>query len=302
MLFGILNINKPTGVSSRYVVDQIQRFVRPAKAGHAGTLDPLATGVLVLCIGPATRLVEYIQRLPKSYRGRFLLGRQSRTDDIEGTVTRLSNPPIPSRSAIECETHRFIGTIEQQPPIYSAIKVGGRRAYALARAGERVELPFRKTTIHAMRIVEYSYPELVLDICCSSGTYVRAIGRDLAKALGSGAVMSGLTRTAIGRFHLEDAYELKNCNETNLPGQLLSPVRAVEEIPQMVLTAQEAEDVCCGRKIFRDLQAVPSEVAGIHKEQLLTILRKDGSDCLAPAKVFPFGTLRKNHEKTVISG
>ena len=301
MLFGVLNINKPTGVTSRYVVDRVERLVRPAKAGHAGTLDPLATGVLVLCVGPATRLVEYIQRLPKAYRGRFLLGHESPTDDIEGAVTRLSNPPIPSKIVIEREIHRFIGTIEQQPPIYSAVKVGGRRAYALARAGERVELPFRKITIHTMQVVEYSYPELVLDICCSSGTYVRAIGRDLAKAFGSGAVMSELTRTAIGGFHLENACELKNYNETNLAGQLLSPVRAVEEIPHIVLTAQEAEDICCGRKIFRDLQAAPSEVAGIHKEELLAILRKDGSGRLAPAKVFPFGSLRRNCEETNIA-
>ncbi len=139
-MFGILNLHKPPGMTSRQAVDRIERLVRPDKAGHAGTLDPLAEGVLVVCVGPATRLIEYVQQMRKSYRGTFQLGCDSDTEDITGQVHALPDPPIPSRAAIEQAATAFVGTIEQCPPAYSALKVAGRRAYALARAGHKVEL------------------------------------------------------------------------------------------------------------------------------------------------------------------
>ena len=286
-MFGLLNINKPSGITSRRVVDYVQRLTRPDKAGHAGTLDPLATGVLVVCVGPATRLVEYIQRMPKSYRGRFLLGQQSPTDDIEGEVTHIWNPPVPSQRVMEQEVARWIGTIQQRPPIFSAIKVKGRRSYDLARAGRSVRLPLREVTLHAMRVVEYVYPELVLDICCSSGTYVRALGRDLAESLGTRAVMSGLTRTAIGGFHLEDASNLDSLSPENLAERLLPALRAVEGLPMISLTAAEAREICNGRKIAREVLSTASAIVATYEEQLLAILRKSATDYLVPAKVFP---------------
>src|SRR5262249_42548838 len=129
-MFGLLNINKPRGKTSRWVVDQVKRIVRPAKVGHAGTLDPLATGVLVVAVGPATRLVEYVQQARKQYRAEFLLGRTSDTEDIEGQVTELVDSRMPSRDEIEFAAARFVGEIQQRPPAFSAIKVSGKRAYA----------------------------------------------------------------------------------------------------------------------------------------------------------------------------
>lgn len=288
-MFGLLNINKPSGITSRRVVDYVQRLTRPNKAGHAGTLDPLATGVLVVCVGPATRLVEYIQRMPKSYRGRFLLGQQSPTDDIEGEVTQICNPPVPSQRAMEQEVARWIGTIKQRPPIFSALKVKGRRSYDLARTGRAVRLSLREVTIHAMRVVEYVYPELVLDICCSSGTYVRAVGRDLAESLGTRAVMSSLTRTAIGGFHLEDACGLDSLSPASLGGRLLPALRAVEGMPMISLTPAEATEICNGRQIARDACSTATAIVATYEEQLLAVLHKSATDCLVPAKVFPVG-------------
>jgi len=169
-LFGLLNLNKPPGVTSRRVVDRVQRLVKPAKVGHAGTLDPLASGVLVLGIGPATRLVEYVQEMPKHYRATFLLGRTSTTEDVDGDVTELDGAVPPKRERLERVAEEMTGEIEQRPPIYSALKVSGRRAYDLARAGGRVELAPRTVRIDRLEIVRYEYPELCLDVTCGGGT------------------------------------------------------------------------------------------------------------------------------------
>ena len=199
-MFGFLNLNKPAGVTSRDVVNQVQRLVRPEKVGHAGTLDPLATGVLVVCVGRATRLTEYVQRMPKHYSATFLFGRQSDTEDIDGQVIELADPPQPKRDQIEATLPKFLGEIQQVPPAYSALKVEGRRAYDLARRGEDVQLAARPVVIYELRIVAYEYPELRLDIVCGSGTYVRSLGRNIARTVGTQAVMSALVRTAIGNF------------------------------------------------------------------------------------------------------
>ncbi len=170
--FGLLNINKPTGRTSRWVVDQVQRLVRPAKAGHAGTLDPLASGVLIVCIGKATRLIDYVQEMLKHYRAVFLLGRNSPTEDIEGIVTELIEPPVPSLAEIESAAVNFVGETQQRPPAFSALKVDGQRAYKLARRGQTVELQPRPITVHSLQVIDYAYPALTLDIQCSGGTYV----------------------------------------------------------------------------------------------------------------------------------
>jgi tRNA pseudouridine(55) synthase len=155
---GILTLNKPPGMTSRQAVDLVKRLVRPAKVGHAGTLDPLACGVLVVAIGKATRLIEFVQQAPKRYQATFLLGRTSPTDDVEGEITELFDPPIPSRAEIERASQQFVGTIEQRPPAFSAIKVGGRRAYDLARGGRAVELAPRPVAVYEISVLAYEYP------------------------------------------------------------------------------------------------------------------------------------------------
>ena len=216
---GFFNVNKPTGQTSRWVVDQIQRIVRPAKVGHAGTLDPLATGVLVVAVGSATRLIDYVQQMPKRYRANFLLGCTSPTEDVDGEVVPLENPMVPTRVEIEAAIPAFLGEILQSPPAFSALKVGGRRAYSLARAGQAVELKPRSVSIHRLNVLGYEYPRLQLEIECSSGTYVRSLGRDLAEQLGTGAVMSALVRTAIGSFRVEDSIDVSEVESVE-PGGL----------------------------------------------------------------------------------
>src|SRR5436190_8799230 len=199
-MFGLLNVDKPSGLTSRDVVNRVQRLVKPHKVGHAGTLDPLASGVLVVCVGPATRLIEYVQRMPKRYLATFLLGRRSETEDIEGAVTELTDTPVPTVEQAHGALPNFVGRIQQLPPAFSALKVDGQRAYALARKGETPDLQPRPIEVYSVELVEYSYPQLVLDIRCGSGTYVRSLGRDIARALGTEAVMSALVRTEIGPF------------------------------------------------------------------------------------------------------
>jgi tRNA pseudouridine55 synthase len=246
---GILNVNKPPGMTSRQAVNVLERMTRPAKAGHAGTLDPLATGVLVVCVGAATRLIAYVQRMPKRYTGTFLLGRQSPTEDTEGEVTELSGPPIPTWEQLVATAARFVGRIDQRPPVFSALKVAGRPAYALARQGRQPELAPRPVDIHGIEIVAYEYPKLVLDVRCGSGTYIRSLGRDLAESLGTGAVMSALVRTRIGGFSLDEAVDPRELNRGTWVQFLHSPLRAVEYLPHVQLSSDEVRRIRTGLTI-----------------------------------------------------
>lgn len=286
MLVGILNLNKPPGMSSRGAVDCVKRLVRPVKAGHAGTLDPLATGVLVVCIGKATRLIEFVQQMPKRYRATFLLGRTSPTEDIEGEVTELAGPPIPGRDEIERACERFVGTIEQRPPAFSALKVAGRRAYALARGGKAVELAPRPVDIYGLVVLEYEYPRLTLDVRCGGGTYVRSLGRDIAESLGTGAVMSELTRTEIGPFRIEHAIDPRELRESALANSLQHPQAALGGLPQMVLDKREIELVAHGR--FLNRSRPPTATA---EDPLLLALNQD-NELVAVLKRRDDGTLR----------
>jgi tRNA pseudouridine55 synthase len=291
---GLLNLNKPAGLTSRQVVDRIQRLARPLKVGHAGTLDPLATGVLVVCVGAATRLIEYVQRMPKTYMGVFLLGRQSPTEDIEGEVTELADAPVPALEQIAAAAARFLGQIEQRPPVYSALKVHGRRAYDLARKGQPVELAPRAVFIHRMEIKEYDYPRLTLDIQCGSGTYIRSLGRDLAASLGTAAVMAELQRTAIGRFEISQAIEPDAVTAENISIFLLPPRTAVECLPKVVLTAEQAARVRGGLFIDKMQLAADAdgsdagEIAALDEAgRLIAILAPRGPDKLGPLRNFP---------------
>jgi tRNA pseudouridine55 synthase len=289
-VFALLNINKPAGLTSRKVVDRVQKCAGIRKVGHAGTLDPLATGVLVICLGPATRLIEYVQRMPKRYRASFLFGRTSPTEDTDGDVCMLDNPPVPSSEEIRLATQSLVGTIRQRPPAFSAVKVGGQRAYQRARRGENVELAERDVVVHELSVVAYDYPTLVLEVCCSAGTYVRSLGRDLAASLGTGAVMSALTRTAVGDFCVDEAVPLDDLQPDNLDNYLLSPRRAVAHLPSLVLAPQQAQDVLHGRCVSHsgsESATAQSYAAVDTTGRLLAILtrRKDGK--LWPLRVFP---------------
>jgi tRNA pseudouridine55 synthase len=291
---GLLNLKKPAGLTSRQVVDRIQRLARPLKVGHAGTLDPLATGVLVVCVGAATRLIEYVQRMPKTYTGAFLLGRHSPTEDVEGEVTELPEAPVPSLEQIAAAAARFLGQIEQRPPAYSALKVNGRRAYDLARKGQPVELAPRAVYIHRIEIKEYDYPRLTLDVQCGGGTYIRSLGRDLATSLGTAAVMAELQRTAIGRFEISQAVDPDAVTAENISSFMLPPRTAIECLPQVVLTAEQAARVRGG--LFIDKMPLAADAVGSEAGEiaaldeagrLLAILAPRGPDKLGPLRNFP---------------
>ncbi len=204
-MFGFLNINKPAGITSRDVVNRVIGTLRERRAGHAGTLDPLATGVLLVAIGPATRLVDHLHTFSKTYLGTFHLGVTSSTEDTEGEVVPVVNAPIITREQIEPVLAEFTGEIEQQPPAFSALRVDGKRAYKLARKGKQVDLKSRPVIVQAIRLTRFNFPDFELEIECGTGTYIRSIGRDLGLALGSGAVMTSLQRTAIGPFNVKSA-------------------------------------------------------------------------------------------------
>lgn len=258
-MFGILNVNKPAGWTSRDVVNRVQRFVRPAKAGHAGTLDPLATGVLVICIGPATRLISYVQDQPKTYEATFLLGQTSPSDDTETDLTAVADTPVPTLAEIEAQLPQFLGTIDQLPPAYSALKVKGQRAYKLAREGKKVELKSRPVVIHELIITAYAYPELKLTMRCGSGTYVRSVGRDLAQSFGTGAVMSALERTAIGNFHVDNAVDIETLDEQQIEQNLSDPINAVEHLPRLEVTSAQIIELHHGRRLdAQELNVTPS--------------------------------------------
>ncbi|MGH8163857.1 MAG: tRNA pseudouridine(55) synthase TruB [Rhodanobacteraceae bacterium] len=263
MLSGIINLHKPRGITSRQAVDCVKRLARPAKTGHAGTLDPLASGVLVVCVGSATRLIEYVQAMPKRYVGTFLLGRASDTEDIEGEVREIPNARRPLEAEVRQAAARFVGEIQQRPPAYSALKVQGRRAYDLARAGQQVDLAPRAVAIHRIDLVRYDYPELTLDVECGAGTYIRSLGRDLAASLGTAAVMSALVRTAIGCFCLEHARLPDTLALDNLADWLQPPLRAVSSLPTLTLSAGELERIAHGLSISRPGEFGASEAAAL---------------------------------------
>lgn len=267
-MHGILNIAKPPGCTSRDIVNRIERRIRPTKAGHAGTLDPLATGVLVCPVGQGTRLIEYIQRYPKTYEGTFQLGKSSDTEDITGKVTILEDTPELSRQQLEEVLPRFVGRIQQMPPSFSALKVKGKRAYKLARAGESVELAARPIDIYALDLLQFDYPQFRLRITCGSGTYVRSLGRDIAQALGSEAVMSQLVRTAIGPFSLATAISGETLAEADLDAALLPLNTATQSIPQIKISPEDARRFVHG-------QLVP--LPGVERSEEVAALDEGGN-------------------------
>ncbi len=299
-LHGLFNIAKPSGVSSRVVVDQVVTALGQTRVGHAGTLDPLASGVLVIAVGLATRAIDYVQRLPKRYRGTFLLGRTSPSEDMETEVTLLDNPPIPSRAELVAAAARFTGELMQRPSAFSAVKLNGKRAYKLARRGRKVEITERPVSIYHLDVVDYDYPSLTLDVECSGGTYIRALGRDLAESVGSGAVMSALERTAVGSFTLDSACPWDQVTPESLSAWILPLARAVEALPCFTLTPDERERVTHGRPIPCRSELDPDEVACLEPTgELAAVLCRDGSVYRLANNFIPSGLVHRNPDRLI---
>ena len=256
-LDGILVVDKPIGPTSHDVVGLVRRLAATKRVGHGGTLDPFASGVLPVFLGRATRVVEFHLADHKAYRATICFGASSSTDDIEGELTPADGP-APTRGAVETAFSRFLGTISQRPPAYSAIKVGGRRAYAMARAGETVELKEREVTIEALSLVSWDdedreRPIAIVDVTCSAGTYVRALARDLGAAVGNAAYLGALRRTAAGRFAESDAVSLDEVRAAvaDDPSGLIPLLRPIDDgldrFPVVDLTNAEVDAVAHGQ-------------------------------------------------------
>jgi tRNA pseudouridine55 synthase len=259
---GILVIDKPPAITSRRLVDQVARLVPGVKAGHAGTLDPLASGVLVVCLGAATRLVERIQGLPKSYSVVIRLGARSDTLDADGRVEDDPCPTLPSADEIEAVIAGMVGEVEQRPPEYSALKVKGRRAYDMARAGEKVELAPRSVRIDKITLLDYGWPILSLAIDCGSGTYIRSIARDIGEALGCGGLVKVLKRTRIGPFTRDRAVSPSLLEAEGIHRHLRPALEAVPDLPRLILATPQIAAVRQGRRLGPPDLVIASPTAG----------------------------------------
>jgi len=249
---GVLVVDKPVGLTSHDVVQVIRKGTNIRRAGHTGTLDPRASGVLVVLIGPAVRLSEYVSASDKRYQAVVQLGTTTDTYDSEGEVLN-TNPVDITEEQFTDALQNFIGEIEQVPPPYSAVKVKGRKAYEMAREGEEVDLSPRKIQVYNLELLEWTPPEAVIDVYCSSGTYVRSLAHDLGNKLGCGAHLVGLRRTKSGRFTLREAIPLRKLREAfdnNTWYQYLIPAaEALSDWPSMTLTNEQMDAIRHGHRI-----------------------------------------------------
>jgi len=288
---GVLVVDKPTGLTSHDVVQIIRRGTGIRRAGHTGTLDPRASGVLVVLIGPAVRLSEYVSASDKRYQATIRLGSSTDTFDADGRIT--SSSPIDDISEEMFTEHlqKFIGEMEQVPPPYSAVKVKGRKAYEMAREGEEVDLQPRIITVHSLEVLEWDPPEAVIDVYCSSGTYVRSLANDLGNALGTGAHLVGLRRTKSGRFTLRDAVPMRRLQESFDAGNwykyLIPAAEALADWPMIELDADQVELVRHGHRV----PAEPDQkgwARGVSQQGDLVALLEVDEDTIEwqPRKVF----------------
>lgn len=208
----LLLVDKPLGWTSFDVVNKLRYRLKIKKIGHAGTLDPLATGLLILCTGKMTKRIDEYQAQEKEYTGKFIIGQTTPSHDLETTVTETLDISSIADEQLRQTAKKFTGVLQQIPPLHSAIKVDGKRAYALARKGKDVELKPREVTISHFEITQIKKPEVWFRIVCSKGTYIRSIARDFGNDLGVGAYLAELCRTRIGEFKLEDALTIEQIN------------------------------------------------------------------------------------------
>ncbi len=252
-LSGILNVDKPPGLTSHDVVDAVRRVAGQRKVGHAGTLDPMATGVLLVCLGQATRVAEYLVSGRKAYRATIVLGATTETYDAQGEFTGSGGTTDFSRAEIEAALDRFVGSIEQVPPMYSAVKQQGQPLYKLARQGKTVERQPRQVEIDGIQLLDWTSPSLVVEVTCSPGTYIRSLAHDLGQHLGCGAHLAALVRLSSGCFTLQEAVSLERLEEAFEHGQearyLLPFDEAFLDWPVIVVGAEDARYIVHGQAI-----------------------------------------------------
>ncbi len=287
MLHGFLNIDKPAGMTSHDVVARVRRIAAQKRVGHGGTLDPAATGVLPIALGEATRLLPYVVDGAKRYEAHIRLGVTTTTDDAEGEV--VSERPVPAldEDDINRVLAQFVGSIQQVPPMYSAIQVDGQRLYDLARRGVELQLDARTVEIERIELVGWSPPMLDLDVVCGKGTYIRAVARDIGAQLGCGAHLAMLRRTMVGSLLIADAVPLATLldDPTLLAHNLMTPESAVEHLPRVDVDERTAQRVRNGLPL--NLPPHDAEVMRVHGVDgaLLALVQYD-SNAWRPFRVF----------------
>lgn len=298
MTSGILNINKPPGMTSFAVVSLVRRLTGVRRVGHAGTLDPIADGVLPVCLGPATRIVEYLVGAPKSYHAAIRLGAATDTYDSEGTVTATGDPSAVTQQDVESELQHFVGEVRQLPPMYSALKYEGQPLYRYARAGKTAPRQERTVTIHRLELLRFAPPLVEVALEVGRGAYVRTLAHDLGERLGCHAHLERLSRLRSGPFTLEEAIGLDELREAVEQGgwqELLHPTdRVLESWYAALLGEAHSREVCQGRLLA--LRPVREELLRLDLDtpcrayslggEFLAILRYQGAGRWQPEKVF----------------
>lgn len=253
---GVLLVDKPAGMTSHDVVNRIRRAAQTRRVGHTGTLDPAATGLLILCIGPATRLSEFLTGLDKTYEGTMRLGITTDSYDLDGVVQAERSVPELDAQAIQDVCNRFIGAIQQVPPMVSAVKVDGERLYRRARKGEIVEREPRNIHVHEFSVLSYEAPDARFRLRCSSGAYARSLCHEVGELIGCGAALAGLRRTAVGRHTIDEATPLDQFDAAKAVSAKLVPMGAALDLPRVVLIDAGVQVALSGgvldRRHFRD--------------------------------------------------
>lgn len=290
---GILNLNKPAGITSFQAVARVRKASGKQKTGHGGTLDPFATGVLPVFLGKASRVAEYMLRYPKTYRAVVLLGRETDTLDNTGRLTGRCSYEHISLTDAEAAVARFVGRISQIPPVYSALKIKGRRLYELARQGLNPEVEPREVDVYSIKLVRFSPPELTIEVECGRGTYIRSLARDLGKILGSCACLSELTRTAYGPFELSRALNLEDIEGAGglcVIEKGISPMDVIlGDTPAVTLDCRQAQMVCHGSEVQLMPDIAGSDLYRAYDTggRLIALMAPSGNEgCYKPEKVF----------------
>ncbi len=293
---GFLIVDKPSGVTSFAMVSLVRRLTGVRRVGHAGTLDPLATGVLPVAVGQAARLIEYMDAESKTYIARVRFGAATDTYDAEGAVTSTGDPVVATAEAVETLLPQFTGDIDQLPPAYSAIKVAGQPLYRYARAGEAVELKPRRVRIDRITLLSFEAPDAELEVVCGKGTYIRSLAHDLGQRLGCGAHIVALRRTSSGGFSADDATPPEALSKLAEAGRLedaiLAPDRAVERLRAAIVSVLHATDVRAGRDLRLEpatsaKAASPGEICRAYDVEgaFLGVLQRRPEGSWHPAKV-----------------
>ena len=262
---GVVVLDKPGGMSSNQLLQKVKRLYNAEKAGHTGSLDPLATGVLPICLGEATKVSQYLLEADKGYVAHVRLGETTETGDAQGQSTGSQPVPALDSPGLEVVLAAFVGEIEQEPPVYSALKQDGVPLYKLARAGKEIRSKLRTITIHSIRLVEWQSPTLVIEVYCSKGTYIRTLAEDIGRRIGCGAHITALRRCKAGPFTLADATTLdtlENLAEAELDAQLVPVDQAIENLPRFVLDEVQTRRLRQGQTVHVD---------AVGQEQLLRV-------------------------------